>query len=140
MKNVRMRGLLQCHYFLPSKVRKATLIPATRRRGPFLLVMTTSKCSREMSQWFGLWLGRRLSFNTRNIHYNKARLVANHLPKFSNTQRNYFALLLWHAVHSCVILIATYGAEVQWSGDLKLPGAVLLLQGYLGLFNGQTQY
>lgn len=72
----------------------------------------------QVTRWLGFWLDRKLSFLTHVKKWAaKASSVAMHLKRLNNSQRGSRPDLVRQAVKSCVIPIATYGAEVWWPGE-----------------------
>ena len=70
------------------------------------------------TKWLGIWLDMKLSFLTHVKKWAaKASAVAMHLKILNNYQRGSRPDLVRQAVKSCVISIATVGAEVWWPGE-----------------------
>lgn len=110
----------------------------TRKRAPFFQSRLLPRAA-EKSHSIARTTARRRSFKAHSILWsNKGRLVANPLCTFGNTQRGASALLLRHSVRSCVISVATYGADVWWPEHFIITRGHIL-QECLGIFNGLRQ-
>ncbi|OAQ93892.1 reverse transcriptase [Purpureocillium lilacinum] len=89
---------------------------------PLIFQNDTEIVPADSMRWLGLWLDRKLSFNTHVDEWTaKARRIANHLKALANTRQGPLPSAVRRAVKACIEPTLFYGVEAWYPGQMA-PG------------------